>query len=163
MKTLLLMRHAKSSRDDPSLPDHDRPLNKRGKADAPRMGRLLREEGLTPDLVVSSPAARALATAEAVAAASRHVGEIRVASDLYPGDSSSYARVLREIPDEIRRALVVGHNPAIERFLGELTGTSEELPTATVAVVELPLDRWSELTTRTRAVLKSVWRPREIG
>ncbi len=146
MKTLLLMRHAKSSRDDPSLPDRDRPLNKRGKEDAPRMGRLLRKEGLTPDLIVCSPATRALATAEAVAAASRYDGEIRVAPDLYPGDSPIYARVLREIPEELNRALVVGHNPAIERFLSELTGTTEVLPTAAVAVVELPLERWKEFT-----------------
>jgi phosphohistidine phosphatase len=162
MKTLLLMRHAKSSRDDPSLPDRDRPLNKRGKTDAPRMGRLLREQDLTPDLIVSSPATRALATAEAVAAAFRHVGDIRVAPDLYPGDSSIYARVLREIPEEIRRVLVVGHNPAIERFLGELTRTTEVLPTATVAVVELPLERWKGFTARTRGALKAIWRPREI-
>jgi phosphohistidine phosphatase len=70
MKSILILRHAKSSRKDPDLTDHDRPLNKRGKRDAPRMGRLLRKENLVPDIIISSTAMRARATAQAVAKAS---------------------------------------------------------------------------------------------
>lgn len=164
MKTLLLMRHAKSSRDDPSLPDHDRPLNKRGKSDAPRMGRLLRKEGLTPDLIISSSATRGLATAKAVGDGCQDtdIAGVRVAPGLYPGDSPSYVRVLREIPEEFSRVLVVGHNPAIETFLSELVETVEILPTAAVAVVQLPIERWKEFTAKARGVLKTVWRPRDI-
>jgi phosphohistidine phosphatase len=130
MKTLLLMRHAKSSRKDPSLPDHERPLNKRGKRDAPSMGRLLRKEGLTPDLIISSPAKRALTTAEAVADVCHYAGDPRVVPDLYPGESATYARAIRGVPNEYGRVLIVGHNPAIETFLSELTETAEVLPTA---------------------------------
>ncbi len=70
MKSILVLRHAKSSRKDPDLTDHDRPLNKRGKRDAPRMGRLLKKEHLVPDAIISSTAMRARATAEAVGKAS---------------------------------------------------------------------------------------------
>ena len=76
MKTLLLLRHAKSSWSDPTLPDHDRPLNKRGIHDAPRMGKLLRHEHLMPDLILSSTAVRAKKTAELVAKACKYKGEI---------------------------------------------------------------------------------------
>lgn len=164
MKTLLLMRHAKSSRDDPNLLDHDRPLNKRGKSDAPRMGRLLRNEGLTPDLIISSSATRALATAEAVGNGCHYTetGGVRVAPELYPGDSASYVRVLREIPEGFHCVLIVGHNPAIETFLSELVDTDEILPTAAVAVVQLPIEQWKKVTAKGQGVLRTVWRPRDI-
>ena len=162
MKTLLLMRHAKASREDPSLPDHDRPLSTRGKRDAPRMGRLLRAKDLTPDLIVSSPAKRALATAKAVAKASRCDGDPLVAPDLYPGDPPAYTRVLRALTGKRDRVLVVGHNPGIEQFLGGLVRTSEVLPTAAVAVVELPIARWREFREGTRGRLVHVWRPWEV-
>jgi phosphohistidine phosphatase len=163
MKTLLLMRHAKSSRDDPSLSDHDRPLNSRGQSDAPRMGRLLHDEGLTPDLIISSSATRALATARAVGEGCHYdtVG-VHVVPELYPGDSPSYVRVLREIPEEFHRVLVVGHNPAIETFLSELVETEEILPTSAVAVVQLPIERWKEFPVKPCGVLNNVWRPRDI-
>jgi phosphohistidine phosphatase len=164
MKTLLLMRHAKSSRDDPSLSDHDRPLNNRGESDAPRMGRLLRKEGLTPDLIISSSATRALATAGAVGEGCHYINTagVRVAPELYPGDSPSYVRILREAPGEFSRVLVVGHNPAIEIFLADLVETAEILPTGAVAVVQLSIERWNELTAKARGVLRTVWRPRDI-
>jgi len=76
MKTLLILRHAKSSWKNPGLADHNRPLNKRGKRDAPRVGRLLRDKNLTPDLILSSTAKRALDTAEAAAESSGYEGEI---------------------------------------------------------------------------------------
>ena len=164
MKTLLLMRHAKSSRDDPSLSDHDRPLNKRGESDAPRMGRLLSNEGLTPDLIISSSAARALATAEAVGEVCHYTDAagVRVAPDLYPGDSQSYVRVLRQIPDDFHRVLVVGHNPAIEGFLSELAEKDETLPTGAVAVVHLPIEQWKAISSKSNGVLKAVWKPRDF-
>ena len=83
MKTLLVLRHAKSSWNDPALDDHERPLNKRGRRDAPRMGELVREYGLIPDVVISSDAVRARLTAEAVAEAARYPGEILLDPRLY--------------------------------------------------------------------------------
>jgi len=162
MKTLLLMRHAKSTHKDPSLPDHDRPLNTRGERDAPRMGRRLRAENLMPDFIVSSPAKRALATAEAVAVASHYASALVVAADLYPGEPAAFVRVLSHLPEKCHRVLIVGHNPGLEMFIGELTGTAEALPTAAVAVVDLPIERWQEFCQETRATLRHVWRPREV-
>ena len=83
MKTLLVLRHAKSSWNDPALDDHERPLNKRGRRDAPRMGELVREYGLMPGVVISSDAVRARLTAEAVAEAARYAGEILLDPHLY--------------------------------------------------------------------------------
>ena len=92
MKTQLVLRHAKSSWNDPALDDHERPLNKRGRRDAPRMGELVREYGLIPDVVISSDAVRARLTAEAVAEAARYAGEILLDPHLYmacPADNLS--------------------------------------------------------------------------
>src|SRR4029450_11617432 len=99
MKTLLVLRHAKSSWNDPALDDHERPLNKRGRRDAPRMGELVREYGLIPDIVISSDAVRARLTAEAVAEAARYTGEIMLDQHLYmasPADILSLLRTGRE-------------------------------------------------------------------
>jgi len=99
MKTLLVLRHAKSSWDDSALDDHERPLNQRGRRDAPRMGKLMREYGLIPDVVLSSDAVRARLTADAVAEAASFTGEIRLDSHLYlagPADILSLLQRVRE-------------------------------------------------------------------
>ena len=96
MKTLLLLRHAKSSWKDESLTDHDRPLNKRGKKTAPLMGHLLREKNLVPDLVVSSTAVRARSTAEAAAEACGYPGEITLTDELYLATAGEILRYAQE-------------------------------------------------------------------
>ncbi len=116
-KSLLILRYAKSSCKDPDLTDHDRPLNKRGKGDAPRMGGLLRREHLVPDTIISSSAVRARATAEAVAKASGYKGEIISNSSLYGAEPQAYIDVLHEISDDHARALIIGHNPGLEELV----------------------------------------------
>lgn len=162
MKTLLIMRHAKSSWDNPRLADHDRPLNKRGKRDAPRMGRLLRDEDLVPDLILSSTAKRALDTAEAVAEASGYDEVIEVSQAFYPGDPDSYLTVLRLVADEVERLLMIGHNPGMEDFLEELTGGWERLPTAAIAQISLPIGRWRDFSLETTGRLESLWLARDF-
>src|SRR5262245_35485739 len=137
MKTLLLLRHAKSSWKYPDLADHDRPLNKRGKVIAPRMGQLLKDENLVPDLILSSTAARAQTTAHKVARASGYEGDIRVTRELYETGPAAYLALLQAIPEEHARVLVVGHNPDLEVLLEQLTDEAETLPTAALALVEL--------------------------
>jgi phosphohistidine phosphatase len=161
MRTLLILRHAKSSWKDASLPDHERPLNKRGRRDAPRVGRRLRDEGLTPDLILCSTARRARDTAEAVAEASGYEGEIESRPDLYMADSDAYLHALRGLPDDYERVMVVGHNPGLEELLEALTGEVEALPTAALAQVELGLRRWRDLDDESEGRLVSLWRPRE--
>jgi phosphohistidine phosphatase len=162
MKTLLILRHAKSSWSDPSRTDHERPLNKRGKRDAPRMGTLLREQALAPHLILSSTAKRACRTAKAVAENADYRGEIRLLPDLYHGDPEVYRDVLRSIPDNYETVMVVGHNPGLEAWLEMLTGRSERLPTAALAHVQLSIDSWQKLDLAAEATLVYVWRPREL-
>ena len=121
MKSLLILRHAKSSWKHPELTDHDRPLNKRGKRDAPRMGEILRSAHLMPEAITSSTAARARATAEAVAKASGYKGKIALNRSLYAAGPEAYLKVLHELSDHYKRVLVVGHNPGLEELLEMFT------------------------------------------
>src|SRR6266480_4882827 len=111
MKTLLLLRHAKSSWKQPELADHTRPLNKRGKKTAPRMGALLQDEDLIPDLIICSSAVRAYTTALLVAKACSYMGEINQTRSLYLAEPEDYVEVLRQVAEKHMRVLVVGHNP----------------------------------------------------
>jgi phosphohistidine phosphatase len=162
MKTLLILRHAKSSWSNASLSDHDRPLKTRGKRDAPRIGRLLREEELVPDLIISSTARRALDTAEAVADASGFGGQIEATRTFYHADPETYIDRIRQLPGEIERVLLVGHNPGMEALLTELTAVYERMPTAALAHVELPIREWAEITLDSGGSLVNLWLPREL-
>jgi phosphohistidine phosphatase len=148
MKTLLLLRHAKSDWDDPSLRDFDRPLAARGKRDAPRIGKALRKRGPMPDLVVSSPAARAKATIEAVLKAAKLDIKIRFDETVYGASSPELIGLIRRLPDSSACALLVGHNPGFEDLVGILSGSSERMPTAALACLELPVDSWENVSDR---------------
>lgn len=162
MKELLILRHAKSSWSNPGLADIDRPLNKRGKRDAPRMGAFLREQDLVPDLILCSPAVRAKKTAQAISEESGYQGEIEIHEDFYPGEPSAYIKVLVANPDQVERVMVVGHNPGLEEFLDELTGESARLPTSALAQITLPIHNWSELNQDASGSLINLWRVREL-
>jgi phosphohistidine phosphatase len=163
MKTLLLLRHAKSSWKQPELADHDRPLNKRGKRTAPRMGELLKDEDLIPDLIVCSSAVRAHHTALLVAKACGYVGKIKKTRELYLAEPQAYVEALRQVAEKHARVLVVGHNPGLEMLNEALTGEAMAMPTAALAYVELPLKRWSDLDLITECKLVNVWRPKDLG
>lgn len=162
MKTLLLLRHAKSSWKDAEQDDHDRPLNKRGKHDAPRMGQLLREEGLLPDLLVSSSARRARKTAEHVIHHSGFRGETRITGQLYNAGREQLLAAVRDLPDSAGRVLLIGHNPALEELLEALTGECRALTTAALAHVESDADSWQRLGEAGPARLIRVFQPREL-
>jgi phosphohistidine phosphatase len=163
MKTLLQLRHAKSSWKDENVADHDRPLNGRGKKDAPQMGRLIAAEGLVPDVIVSSTAKRARKTAVAVAEHCGYTGEVHKLEELYLAPPEIYIDVLRQLAEDVRRALVVGHNPGMQMLVTVLTGASEEFPTAALARIELPIDAWADFSSETRGELVRLWRPRELA
>jgi phosphohistidine phosphatase len=162
MKTLLVLRHAKSSWREAELADHDRPLNKRGKRDAPRMGELLRAEGLLPDLILTSSARRALTTAELVAEASGYDGEIQVSRDLYAAGPEEFIDALCALPDELETVMVVGHNPGLEELVEALTEESSAMPTAALAQVELEIERWVDLDEDVSGRLVNLWLPRNL-
>ncbi len=163
MKTLLIFRHAKSSWKEARLADHDRPLNKRGKRTAPQMGELIREEGLSPDLIISSTAKRARTTAELAAENCDFEGEMVLTRMLYHADPQTYIEVLQELAGDHAIVMVVGHNPGMEELLEDLTGVSEAFPTGALAQVDLPVESWSKLHLDARGELVNLWRPREMG
>ena len=162
MKTLLILRHAKSTAKDSDIDDHERPLNKRGKREANRMGRLLRDEHLLPDLIVSSSAKRCRKTADRFLESSGYRGETRISSDLYEANADRIRQFLIQIPSGIDRLLVIGHNPGLEELLESLTGTYTPLSTAAVAHIELSLETWQEFNPETRGALQRIWQPREL-
>ena len=146
MKTLLILRHAKSSWDHPRLRDHDRPLNARGRRDAPRMGRFIAARGLTPDLIVSSTAVRARTTAELAAAELGEEVEVETTPDLYHAAPRAYVEVAARSGGTADRLMLVGHNPGITALVPHLTGAGEYMPTAALAVVDLDIEDWTDLT-----------------
>ncbi len=163
MKTVLILRHAKSSWSNPGLADIDRPLNKRGKRDAPRMGAWLDAQELIPDLILSSPARRARKTAQAVSEYSSYDGEIETVPDFYPGDPYTFIDTLMSIPDEYQSVMIVAHNPGLEELLYTLSGESARMPTSSLAQVELPLDSWRDLDDEVDGKLVNFWRVKELG
>ena len=162
MKTLLVLRHAKSSWKHPETSDHDRPLNKRGKRDAPRMGRLVASQGLRPDVIVSSTAKRARKTADEVAQHAGYEGAVQLDRRLYLASPDEIVDVVRGTAGGARRVMVVGHNPGLEDLVARLAKRSETLPTAALAEIRLSIRSWKELKTSSSGTLAGLWRPREL-
>jgi phosphohistidine phosphatase len=161
MKTLILMRHAKSSWKEPELADHERPLNKRGEKDAPRMGRLLKDKKLVPDHIFSSTAVRARQTVEGLVDKSGFKHNIDYIDGLYMAEPSGVIEILKQTPDKVDSVLLVGHNPGLEGLVQILSRKVESLPTGSIARLSLPIDRWEELSLSTEGKLKNIYRPRE--
>lgn len=162
MKTLLLLRHAKSSWENHSRADFDRPLNDRGRRDAPRMGELLNSLDLVPDRIITSAARRAATTAERVAESSRFDGDIIRTDELYLADPETYINLARQTDDSIATLMMVGHNPGIEELVEMLGGRDEGMPTAALACIRLSIDSWREISPDETYTLENVWRPREL-
>ena len=161
MKRLLILRHAKSSWADSSITDRQRPLNERGLRDAPRAGDWLRDRSLVPDVIITSDAVRARATAEAVAKAAGYVQEILVEPSLYHAKPEDVLAVLNGVQDQAAATvLIVGHNPGLEDFVQQLTGEHYGLPTAALVHITMAIDRWSELDSATAASVIDTWQPR---
>lgn len=162
MKTLLILRHAKSSWCEPGRSDRDRPLNERGKHDAPRIGHLLRSQGLQPDLILSSAAKRARSTAKRVVAGGALTCTPRLLDELYLASADVYIELLRRQPSEFERILVIGHNPGLEALVLLLTGTSLGLPTGALVQVEFEMDSWFEISGNRNGKLVAHWEPRGL-
>jgi len=161
MKTLFLLRHAKSSWDDPGLADFDRPLNGRGERNAPMMGELMRRKGFEPDVILSSPAERARGTAIAAKKAGGLDGKIAYDDRIYEASTNTLRKVVSEIDDTCKSAMLVGHNPGMEGFVRYLTGDDERMPTAALAVIELDIKSWSKIAEGC-CTLKKIFRPKEL-
>ena len=126
------------------------------------MGELVREHGLMPDVVISSDAVRARLTAEALAEEAGYAGQILLDRRLYmasPADVLSLLRTVRENPQTV---MIVGHNPGLEDLVEQLTGERQDLPTAALAQIVLPIEQWRDLKLSTRGSLAGLWRPKEL-
>lgn len=162
MKTLFLLRHAKSSWKDDSLGDHDRPLNKRGQKDAPAMGKLMKKLGIEPDLILSSSAVRARETARLATEAAEYPGKVGLRDDLYSFEPGPFLNALTNLDDKVDTIMLVGHNPAMEEMLAGLTGEFHPLPTAALVQIQLPIEHWKDVSFGMQAGLVGIWRPKEL-
>jgi phosphohistidine phosphatase len=160
MKTLFLLRHAKSSWDDPNLPDFDRPLNKRGLKTAPFVGKLMKERKIQPDIILSSPAKRAAHTAELVKESGQLKANIMFNEEIYEASPLKLLSILSKVEDKYLSVLMVGHNPGMEELLKILTGENESMPTAALAKIELKISSWKEISENS-GKLEFLIRPKE--
>lgn len=146
MKTLILVRHAKSSRDDPSLPDRERPLDERGLRDAPTMGKRLGKRGVRPDLLMSSPALRALTTAQLIA---DEIGyprkRIVVDERLYTSSPDGLLAVVCALDNKLDCAMLFGHNPEFTEFAHRLSSEIIDMPTCAVAEFRFDAKAWGDV------------------
>jgi phosphohistidine phosphatase len=162
MKTLLLMRHAKSSWKHPELSDQERPLTKRGIKASKRMGEFIIEKELVPQKIFTSSAVRALDTARFVEQSAQTTDSIVAVDEFYMAEPDIYYNFLKTLPDDLERVMLVGHNPGLESLLQLISGRIDVLPTAVVAYVSLPVNSWRDLNGETAGELIEVWRPKEL-
>jgi len=168
MKHLYLLRHGKSSWDDPALADHERPLAPRGRKAARKVAACMRRSRIHPALVLCSPSRRTRETLELLGKAVE--GEVRLEPALYAADEDELLRVLRGLREPSPSVLVIGHNPGLQGLAVELAGRgdaaqlarlSEKMPTAALASISLPIESWNELAPGAGELVAYVM-PREL-
>ena len=143
MKTLYLVRHAKSSWGEPALPDRDRPLNERGLRDVATMGQRLAQRDVKPDVLLSSPAARALATAEHLAKAlDIKRKDIVVIERLYAAPANDLLRVIEALDDKPKRVMLVAHNPGLTDLARHFASEIADMPTCSIAEFTFAVPSW---------------------
>jgi len=166
MHTLYLLRHAKSSWDDPTLRDEDRPLAPRGRRNAKRMGKHLAELGIEPQLVLCSPAVRTRQTLECVRRAFGSATTVEVDERLYGASRHELLERVRSLPEELATAMLIGHNPGLHDLALALASSGPELPRLaekfpTGALATLTVPGWRELSAGD-GVLAAFVVPREL-
>jgi phosphohistidine phosphatase len=171
MRRLILFRHAKSSWDDPSLPDHDRPLNPRGMAAAPRMGAWLAAEGLVPDHVACSSSVRTLETWRLASAEMPGAPQPVVTPPIYEADVGDLMGVIQGAPAGAQTVMAIGHEPTMSGLTYRLAATPvstdcarafEKFPTAAIAVFDVAIEGWRDLRFGAAHFTRFVV-PRELG
>jgi phosphohistidine phosphatase len=159
MRTLFLLRHAKSSWKDETLSDFERPLNSRGRKAAQTMSAFLKQEQIKPDLILSSLAVRARETIEIMMRSTRLEVNLRFDERIYEASAGRLLEVVTQIEDENRTVMMVGHNPGFEELLTALTGKIETMPTAALAKITFKTSSWNNAVKG--GTLAWVVRPKE--
>jgi len=147
MKTLYLVRHAKSSWKYPDLDDFERPLNKRGRKSAPIMGEILKKIEVSPDLIISSPATRAATTARIIADKINYpLDEIRYSETLYTYSEDVLIPVIKNINDTVKKVMLIGHNPAFTNLANYICNQRvSNIPTCGVFCADLDVSSWAKI------------------
>jgi phosphohistidine phosphatase len=155
MKTLFLVRHAKSSWEDAAVPDKERTLTERGKRDAPGMGKRLAKRDVKPELILSSPARRAFATAKIIAKSLGYkLKNIVVDDRLYPGAADELLNSIHRLDKQLDRVMIVGHNPALADLAHRLSSEIHRMPTCAVAEFRFDVKAWSMVDTSSLATVR---------
>ena len=145
MKKIYIIRHAKSDWDDSNLDDYDRPLNKRGQKDAPFMGQILASKNIKPDLIISSPALRAITTANIIAKEVNYEKTITPNQYIYEAYVTSLQEIIQYIHDSNDTVFLVGHNPGVSALAYMLCGLKENLPTCSIVEIEFDCNSWMDV------------------
>ncbi len=159
MKTLFLIRHAKSSWDEP-VEDFDRGLNGRGKENAKSMGQRLKKLGVEPELVYCSPAKRAKATAKLLCGELECEEKIVFVDELYAASPSTILKVIHKAPKHVETLFVISHNPGLNELASELVGLEGNLPTTGVAQIKFDVNKWEDADAA-KAELKNFYTPKD--
>ena len=167
MKRLYLLRHAKSSWDDPTLADHDRPLAPRGRRAAKVIAEHLGRKGIAPELVLCSPSRRTRQTLKRLAPGLGKNVDVQIEPELYAAPARDLLQVLHEVPDEVESVMLIGHNPGIQDLALGLAGAGSgiprlrsKFPTAALATLELN-GTWRELAPGNGELVSFV-KPKEL-
>lgn len=168
MKTLYVLRHAKSDWGDESLRDFDRPLNHRGRKAAKAVGEEMAERGIHPDLVITSPAARAKETVERVLDGYGQSFTVSEDRRIYEAGVGTLVEIVRGAPDDVGHLMIVGHNPGLQALILRLTEASalreeaaEKFPTGALAEIRIAIDRWAGAAPGT-GQLEDLIKPRDL-
>lgn len=162
MKTLFLLRHAKSSGKDESLLDFERPLNRRGKRAAETLGQYLRANEIRVELILSSTAVMARETVERMVKAAKLSTEVRYDQRIYGASVDRLAEVVSQIENARKVVMVVGHNPGVEEMLSFLTGKIVQVPTGALAKLSSRATKWNTLAVEQKASLEWLMKPSEL-
>jgi phosphohistidine phosphatase len=162
MKTLFLLRHAKSNSSAAGLPDFDRALNDRGRKEALAVGTFIREQKLGLDLALSSPAVRARETTELVLESAALPLEVRYDQRIYEAGPLRLLEVISQVEEDRSTVLLVGHNPGMEELLQLLTGSTEHMATGTLAKIDFKAASWSKVLEE-KGSLDWIVKPKELA
>jgi len=155
MKKIYIVRHAKSSWANASLSDFDRPLNTRGKSDAPLMGKVLKKNNVFPDLIISSPAKRALKTAQIISEEINYPEKkILKEKDLYHGSTTDFIDIINNINNDVDILMIFGHNPGLTHLVNILSNFNlANLPTGACVGIEFLTNDWNAVSTGSGSVI----------
>ncbi len=163
-KVLLILRHAKSSWKDKKLDDHDRPLNKRGRREAIKMGEYLKKMNMMPDTIITSSALRAIETTKYTCRYSGYNNLVEVNFSLHQGGIDAYINALTAVANDKQKLLIIGHNPDLEELAGIIINKTIKIPTCTLVQINLSIENWKSISLHCnfRSELVNIWRPKQI-